>query len=410
MTLDSSGRVQIGTDSATNNALLTIKDSGSANPMARIAFDSGDSDVSNGVSVGYTAATFAPDFEIANGDNGIIRFSTNNTERMRINGSDGNIGIGITSPAKPLDVLGSARFVQDAAATTGTIVLRQNSGDTVGSYIQWVNNDNSAQKGYLQIDTSENMKFATGSAERMRIDSSGNVGIGTTSPVEVLHVSKAAATGPSIYITNNSTGHTASDGLQIGFDGSNNVEFRNRENTQNIFYTNNTEAMRLNAGGDLLINTTSQIGSGNARVSVANGSDGVCIATSRSGTSSVSHMQFINGNGTVGSISTSGSSTAFNTSSDYRLKTEVESMTDATARLKQLNPVRFKFLADTSTTLDGFLAHEVQAIIPEAVTGTKDEVDTDGNAVMQGIDQSKIVPLLVATIKELEARIAALES
>ena len=168
--------------------------------------------------------------------------------------------------------------------------------------------------------------------------------------------------------------------------------------------------MRLNAGGDLLINTTSQIGSGNARVSVANGSDGVCIATSRSGTSSVSHMQFINGNGTVGSISTSGSSTAFNTSSDYRLKTEVESMTDATARLKQLNPVRFKFLADTSTTLDGFLAHEVQAIIPEAVTGTKDEVDTDGNAVMQGIDQSKIVPLLVATIKELEARIAALES
>jgi hypothetical protein len=121
-------------------------------------------------------------------------------------------------------------------------------------------------------------------------------------------------------------------------------------------------------------------------------------------------MQFINGNGTVGSISTSGSNTAFNTSSDYRLKTSVESMTDATARLKQLNPVRFKFLADTSTTLDGFLAHEVQAIIPEAVTGTKDEVDADGNAVMQGIDQSKIVPLLVATIKELEARIAALES
>jgi hypothetical protein len=85
-------------------------------------------------------------------------------------------------------------------------------------------------------------------------------------------------------------------------------------------------------------------------------------------------------------------------------------MTDATARLKQLNPVRFKFLADTSTTLDGFLAHEVSDYVPEAITGDKDAVDADGNPEYQVIDQSKLVPLLVATIKELEARISALEA
>ena len=116
-------------------------------------------------------------------------------------------------------------------------------------------------------------------------------------------------------------------------------------------------------------------------------------------------------NGTiVGSISTGGSATAYNTSSDYRLKENVVAMTGATDRLKQLNPSRFNFIADADTTVDGFLAHEVQTVVPEAITGTHNEVDDDGNPVYQGIDQSKLVPLLVATIQELEARIAALEA
>jgi len=85
-------------------------------------------------------------------------------------------------------------------------------------------------------------------------------------------------------------------------------------------------------------------------------------------------------------------------------------MSDATERLKQLNPVRFNFIADADTTVDGFLAHEAQAVVPEAVTGEKDAVDDEGNPEYQGIDQSKLVPLLVATIKELEARITALEN
>ena len=127
-------------------------------------------------------------------------------------------------------------------------------------------------------------------------------------------------------------------------------------------------------------------------------------------TSSRTIVQICNPNGVVGSISASGSSTAFNTSSDYRLKENVVELTNATTRLKQLEPKRFNFIADADTTVDGFLAHQAQTVVPEAVTGTKDGVDKDGNPEYQGIDQSKLVPLLVATIKELETRITALEN
>ena len=112
----------------------------------------------------------------------------------------------------------------------------------------------------------------------------------------------------------------------------------------------------------------------------------------------------------VGSITVTASSTAYNTSSDHRLKENVVELTGATDRLKQLEPKRFNFIADADTTVDGFIAHEVQSVVPEAITGTHNEVDADGNPVYQGIDQSKLVPLLVATIKELEARITALEN
>ena len=120
-------------------------------------------------------------------------------------------------------------------------------------------------------------------------------------------------------------------------------------------------------------------------------------------------VRFETTSGGVGSITHNGSATAYNTSSDHRLKENVDYTWDATTRLKQLKPARFNFIADPDTTVDGFLAHEAQAVVPEAVTGTHNEVDDDGVAVMQGIDQSKLVPLLVKTIQELEARITALE-
>lgn len=110
----------------------------------------------------------------------------------------------------------------------------------------------------------------------------------------------------------------------------------------------------------------------------------------------------------VGSIQVTSSSTSYNTSSDYRLKENVVALTGAKARLNDLDVKRFNFTASPSTTVDGFLAHEVATVVPEAIHGTKDEVDSDGNPVYQGIDQSKLVPLLTAALQEAFTEIAAL--
>jgi hypothetical protein len=101
----------------------------------------------------------------------------------------------------------------------------------------------------------------------------------------------------------------------------------------------------------------------------------------------------------------------YSTSSDYRLKTDLEKLTSALDRLSALPVHRFKWVGHpTAPKVDGFLAHEAQAVVPEAVTGTKDAVDADGKPIHQGIDQSKLVPLLVAAVQELAARVAALEA
>jgi hypothetical protein len=126
-------------------------------------------------------------------------------------------------------------------------------------------------------------------------------------------------------------------------------------------------------------------------------------------------------NGTqIGSITMSNTNgTSYNTSSDYRLKENVDYSWNATTRLKQLKPCRFNWISDDTNTLeDGFLAHEVQSIVPNAVTGTKDQMEnyeddegkTQQRIKSQQLDHTKLVPLLVKTIQELEARITALES
>ena len=141
-----------------------------------------------------------------------------------------------------------------------------------------------------------------------------------------------------------------------------------------------------------------------------------------SGTRNILEIQYNAGSsGTgsaIGGISATSSSTSFNTSSDYRLKENVVNISDGITRLKTLKPYRFNFKVDTSTTVDGFFAHEVTAV-PEAVTGTKDEVEPEdndmrgvkkGDPIYQSIDQSKLVPLLVAALQEAVAKIETLET
>jgi hypothetical protein len=124
-----------------------------------------------------------------------------------------------------------------------------------------------------------------------------------------------------------------------------------------------------------------------------------------------SYIQFLYNSSRIGQAVQSGTTgVTYQTTSDYRLKENAVAITSATERVKQLNPIRFNFISEPDRTIDGFLAHEVQAIVPEAVSGTKDEVDSNGRPEYQGLDTSRLVPVLVATIKELEARITALEN
>jgi hypothetical protein len=134
------------------------------------------------------------------------------------------------------------------------------------------------------------------------------------------------------------------------------------------------------------------------------------IFTPASDTATVTACRFTNTAGTtVGSITTTASATAYATSSDYRLKQNVAPMTDAVSRVSALKPSRFNFIG-SQQTVDGFLAHEAAEVVPESVTGTKDAINDDGTPNYQGIDQAKLVPLLVAAIQEQQAQISALEA
>ena len=212
-----------------------------------------------------------------------------------------------------------------------------------------------------------------------------------------------------------------------------------------VLYLNGSKQVTSGSGlvfdssGNMLVGTTTQQGGVSARMvlNAPTGSVNGALTTRVDTTSATTHIFFQNPNNTVGSVSTIGSSTTFATSSDYRLKEDYQPVADAIVRLNQLKPVNFAWKVDGSRC-DGFLAHELQEVIPEAATGHKDEMrieeyeitpkveatfDEEGNeltpaveAVMgerevpvyQGIDQSKIVPLLTAALQEAVAKIESL--
>ena len=155
--------------------------------------------------------------------------------------------------------------------------------------------------------------------------------------------------------------------------------------------------------------TANTIGSQGVRMNFKDWSVGILVTNADSSNASVA--QFRNAsNQTVGTISCTSLATTYATSSDYRIKENVVDMTGAVDRVKQLKPSRFNFTADPSKIVDGFLAHEAQEVVPESVTGVKDALYPNGDPLLQGIDQSKIVPLLTGAIKELIARIEELEA
>ena len=187
------------------------------------------------------------------------------------------------------------------------------------------------------------------------------------------------------------------------------IKYQHSDNSMRFSTNGSNERMVINSSGSILIGRTTN-SANNSLLQVKS----QCIETD--GDTTGIHFnrtdsnaawvaaRFQVQNSTKGFIQVNTSSTTYSTSSDYRLKENEVSISDGIDRLKQLKPYKFNFKADPNTTVDGFFAHEVQDIVPEAVVGEKDGEE------MQGIDQSKLVPLLVAAVQELTTRLEALEN
>ena len=282
----------------------------------------------------------------------------------------------------------------------------------------------------LFFPAADTVAVSTAGTERMRVDSSGNVGIGTTPAADFkLDVNGGFTVGG----TYNTATSTNGGGVNIGFDTTNGGKIESLNpatswygltigSNATKFAISGTERARIDASGNLLVGTTSQLGAVTALGVFSSGSNLLALQagngnvgaymTNASGTGNWQPFSFCN-NGTsfsqIGSITTTASATAYNTSSDYRLKENVAPMQNALDKIAQLNPVTYTWKADGSAG-QGFIAHELQAVVPDCVTGEKDAVDADGNPDYQGVDTSFLVATLVKAIQELTTRVATLEA
>jgi len=273
----------------------------------------------------------------------------------------------------------------------------------------------------IYFPAADTIAFTEGGVESMRINSSGQMGIGTTSPSATLHVTNADLTSALLigsqsdslswggYFVNGATSSTGGSGMYGKTNAA--LYFNSQSGYGHIWTINGTERMRIDTSGNLLVGKTSQTNTGKLEIDYSRATHAGTSYNETSSTSSCTHIAFQRGGAGVGSISSpNNSSTAYNTSSDYRLKENIAPMTGALDTVAQLKPVTYNWKVDGSDG-QGFIAHELQEVAPYAVTGEKD------GEQMQGVDYGKITPLLTAALQEalakiesLEARLAVLES
>jgi hypothetical protein len=314
---------------------------------------------------------------------------TFDTDTLVVDAGNNRVGIGTSSPNNLLTL----------NSNTANTAMTIQSSDTGGAAVVFGDQSDFSRGRIVYDNSDDSMAFEINNlSEAMRITNSGNINI--------------SGDDKQIYW---GSGTTAIDGSS--------------SNNRIRFYTSNTERLLLLPAGALYIGEANPITSGDGlRIGLANGSSGY-------------YIRFKWGGVQYGSVTLSGGGVSYNTSSDYRLKENVVDLTGASDRVNQIPVHRFNFISNPDTTVDGFLAHEVQAVVPEAVTGTQDGMkdeeyevtpailDDDGNVVTeavmgtrsvpdyQGIDQSKLVPLLTAALQEalseiadLKTRVAALET
>jgi len=259
-----------------------------------------------------------------------------------------------------------------------------------------------------------NMQHESAASAAITLASSGNVGIGTSSPAckaDVAGVvratsSGAPASGAGLELSYGGTADTADI---LAFDRTG-AAFKNLElRCSNLIFNTGGggERARITSGGELLVGTTSNSLSTKVFVSGAIGAQlthGPMFVSNENNTDNVGRgsFNFQRGGVIVGQIVTTNSTCAYNSVSDYRLKENIQPMTNALAKVAQLNPVTYTWKSN-GTAGQGFIAHELQAVVSDCVSGEKDAVDADGNPQYQGVDTSFLVATLTAAIQELKA-------
>ena len=357
---------------------------------------------------------------------GISTWSVAGTTAMTLNST--GLGIG-ASPSFKLDVAGAANSAPitllrlNNTGTTGggpgiAAKLQFNAGATSLGFVQGCN----FASGSIGVQIS-----GDGKNIHQTIDSSGNVGIGVTpsawttysalqirngsianySPTQDLRISSNAYYASGVW--KRIAAAFASQYLLDGSSGIHQWYVAATGAADSTITTFTSAAMTLDASGNLVLGTTATYNSSRLTVQGASGVGGVVTAIQNNNDSYYA-INFRNSSGTsCGSISCTTSLTAFNVSSDYRLKEAVQPLTGGLTRINALKPSIYKWKVNGSTG-EGFIAHELADVVPFAVTGDKDAVDADGKPAYQGVDLSKLVPILVAAIQELTARVQTLEA
>ena len=298
------------------------------------------------------------------------------------------------------DTSGTVTLSAPATAGTTTLTLPTTTGTVLAS--------NSAST--INSGTSSSMTLQTNGTTAMTIDTSQNVGIGTTSPSSF---GKFAVYGAGTNVIGSFDGNSTYTFIDFYSSGANRVQIGNAGGTSGamIMRTGDAERMRIDSSGKIIIgSTTSSSGTRLCTVSSTSGVDtNTSAITSTSGTRY--HWTFQDGSSSTerGSITTNGSATAYNTSSDYRLKENIVPMTGALDTISKLKPVTYTWKSDNSNG-QGFIAHELQEVVPDCVTGEKDAVDEEGNPIYQGVDTSFLVATLTAAIQEQQAIIETLKA